>query len=323
MNTSGQIGEKPEEKFTFIDLFAGIGGFRIALESIGGRCVFSSEWDKYARITYEANFGEMPSGDITGIDAKSIPDHDILTAGFPCQPFSTAGKRDGFSNPQGNLFFDVARIIREKMPKAFILENVKNLIYHDGRKTLKMISHTLTQLGYSVSWKVIDASSYVPQHRERIIIVGFREDVYLDMEFGFTTRKENIAIKDILQETVPEKYTLSDHLWEYLQDYTDRHKTRGYGFGHTLIDIEKDTETRTLTAGYYKNGSEILIKQKGGNPRRLTPVECRRLMGFPETFIIPVSDSQAYRQFGNAVVPAVIRDVAVKVVSVIRPMIAD
>ncbi len=314
--------------FTFIDLFAGIGGFRIALESLGGRCVFSSEWNKFSRLTYKANFGEEPEGDITKIDASGIPDHDILAAGFPCQPFSIAGisKKNSLGMPhgfldkiQGNLFFDIARILREKKPKAFILENVKNLERHDRGNTFQIIRRTLTfELGYNIFWKVIDASAYVPQHRERIIIVGFRSDIYLDPGFFFPEpiRSER-KIADILDSEVPEKYTLSDHLWEYLQNYAEKHRRKGNGFGFGLIDPGKDRVTRTLSARYHKDGSEILIKQEGKNPRRLTPWECRRLMGFPDGFEIPVSDAQAYRQFGNAVVPSVIKDVAENVLEVI------
>lgn len=314
--------------FTFIDLFAGIGGFRVALEELGGRCVFSSEWNRFSRITYRANFGEEPEGDITKIDAAGIPDHDILAAGFPCQPFSIAGvsKKNSLGMPhgfldklQGNLFFDLARILREKRPRAFILENVKNLERHDRGKTFAVIRRTLTSdLGYSIFWKVIDASAYVPQHRERIIIVGFRKDLYPDPAFLFPEPlKTKRKVADILDAEVPEKYTLTDHLWEYLQNYAEKHRRKGNGFGFGLIDPAKDRVTRTLSARYHKDGSEILIKQDVKNPRRLTPPECRRLMGFPDWFVIPVSDLQAYRQFGNAVVPCVIRDVAEKVLEVI------
>lgn len=314
--------------FTFIDLFAGIGGFRIALEELDGRCVFSSEWNKFSRVTYKANFGEEPEGDITKIDAAKIPDHDILAAGFPCQPFSIAGvsKKNSLGMPhgfldklQGNLFFDIARILKEKRPKAFILENVKNLERHDKGKTFGIIRRTLTsELGYNIFWKVIDASAYVPQHRERIIIIGFRRDLYPDPDFRFpdAVRSER-SVADILDTGVPEKYTLTDHLWEYLQKYAEKHRRKGNGFGFGLIDPRKDGVTRTMSARYHKDGSEILIRQEGKNPRRLTPHECRRLMGFPDWFVIPVSDAQAYRQFGNAVVPCVIRDVAKNVLEVI------
>ena len=314
-------------RFTFIDLFAGIGGFRIALEDLGGRCVFSSEWNRFSRETYRANFGEDPAGDITRIDGETIPDHDILSAGFPCQPFSIAGvsKKNSLGRPhgfldqlQGNLFFDIARIIAAKRPRAFILENVKNLIHHDGGRTFRIIRNTLTaELGYVIFWKVIDASAYVPQHRERIIIVGFRGDLYSDPQFTFPVPPAHApALNSILDQNPDPKYTLSDRLWEYLQNYAKKHRAKGNGFGYGLVDPAKDRITRTLSARYHKDGSEILISRKGSNPRRLTPGECRRLMGFPDSFVIPVSDTQAYRQFGNAVVPAVVRAVAEKVLEV-------
>ena len=315
-------------EFTFIDLFAGIGGFRIALESLGGKCVFSSEWNKFSRITYSENFGQEPCGDITKIDENSIPDHDILSAGFPCQPFSIAGvsKKNSLGKPhgfldklQGNLFFDIARIIKAKRPKAFILENVKNLIHHDKGKTFHIIMNTLTnELGYIVFWKVIDASSFVPQHRERIIIVGFRSDMDYSKFVFPENHKNRLDLLSILDERADSKYTLTDKMWEYLQDYAEKHRKKGNGFGYGLIDPKKEKITRTLSARYYKDGSEILIYQEGKPPRRLTPEECRRLMGFPEGFKIPVSDAQAYRQFGNAVVPEVIKTVAANVIKVME-----
>ena len=315
-------------EFTFIDLFAGIGGFRIALESLGGKCVFSSEWNKFSRITYSENFGQEPCGDITKIDENSIPDHDILSAGFPCQPFSIAGvsKKNSLGKPhgfldklQGNLFFDIARIIKAKRPKAFILENVKNLIHHDKGKTFHIIMNTLiNELGYIVFWKVIDASSFVPQHRERIIIVGFRDDMDYSKFVFPENHKNRPDLLSILDERADSKYTLTDKMWEYLQDYAEKHRKKGNGFGYGLIDPKKEKITRTLSARYYKDGSEILIYQEGKPPRRLTPEECRRLMGFPEGFKIPVSDAQAYRQFGNAVVPEVIKTVAANVIKVME-----
>jgi DNA (cytosine-5)-methyltransferase 1 len=315
-------------RFTFIDLFAGIGGFRIALESLGGTCVFSSEWNRFSRETYGTNFGEDPAGDITKIDAGTIPDHDILAAGFPCQPFSIAGvsKKNSLGRPhgfldklQGNLFFDIARIIQARRPKAVILENVKNLIHHDHGNTFRVIRETLTaELGYVVFWKVIDASAFVPQHRERVIIVGFRRDMYPHPNFRFPELPEKgPSLKYILDERPDPKYTLTDHLWEYLRTYAEKHRLKGNGFGFGLVDPDRDRITRTLSARYHKDGSEILIKQGEGNPRRLTPDECRRLMGFPDSFKIPVSDTQAYRQFGNAVVPAVVKAVAEQVLRVI------
>lgn len=297
-------------KFTFIDLFAGIGGIRLAFQNLGGKCVFTSEWDKYAQITYEANFGEVPFGDITKIDAKAIPDHDILLGGFPCQPFSLAGvskknslgRAHGFKDEtQGTLFFDIKRIIKAKKPKIFLLENVKNLVSHDGGNTFKVISSTLRKLGYTIYFKVLDARNYVPQHRERIFIVGFNNEVFKHKEnFTFPEKIKSHSIVDILESEPEARFTLTDHLWKYLRDYAEKHRQMGNGFGFGLVDLEGIT--RTLSARYHKDGSEILIPQKGKNPRRLTPKECARLMGYPENFNIVVSDTQAYRQFGNSVV---------------------
>ena len=298
-------------KFKFIDLFAGIGGFRMAFQNIGGKCVFTSEWDKFSQKTYEANYGEVPFGDITKVNENLIPDHDILLGGFPCQPFSIAGvskknslgKAHGFKDEtQGTLFFDIVRILETKRPKAFLLENVKNLVSHDKKRTFKIIKGTLEELGYSIHAKVLDGKHFVPQHRERIFIVGFDKKVYKGEEsFEFPELpKANHILEDILQPEVDEKYTLSDKLWNYLQAYAAKHKAKGNGFGFGLADFEGIT--RTISARYYKDGSEILIPQEGKNPRRLTPRECARLQGYPEEFIIPVSDNQAYRQFGNSVV---------------------
>lgn len=305
---------KPE--FTFIDLFAGIGGFRLAFESVGGNCVFSSEWDKLAAQTYEANFGHRPEGDITEIPAASIPDHDILTAGFPCQPFSIAGvtKHNALGNAhgfehstQGTLFFDVARIIKAKRPRAFLLENVKNLLSHNKGQTFSVIKQTLEdELGYHVYPELLDAKSLVPQHRERIYLIGFREDI----DFNLPPLPElQPKFKDILEPEVDAKYTLTNHLWKYLRDYADKHRAKGNGFGFGLTNL--DGVARTLSARYYKDGSEILIPQgEGMNPRRLTPRECARLMGFPEDFKIVVSDTRAYKQFGNSVVMPVVQHIA-------------
>ena len=298
-------------KFKFIDLFAGIGGFRMAFQNLGGKCVFTSEWDKFSQKTYEANYGEVPFGDITKVNENLIPDHDILLGGFPCQPFSIAGvskknslgKAHGFKDEtQGTLFFDIVRILETKRPKAFLLENVKNLVSHDKKRTFKIIKGTLEELGYSIHAKVLDGKHFVPQHRERIFIVGFDKKVYKGEEsFEFPELpKANHILEDILQPEVDEKYTLSDKLWNYLQAYAAKHKAKGNGFGFGLADFEGIT--RTISARYYKDGSEILIPQEGKNPRRLTPRECARLQGYPEEFIIPVSDNQAYRQFGNSVV---------------------
>ncbi|MBU1032033.1 MAG: DNA (cytosine-5-)-methyltransferase [bacterium] len=309
-----------KHSFTFIDLFAGIGGTRTAFEKTGGRCVFTSEWDKHSQLTYFANFGELPHGDIKAIDENNIPDHDVLLAGFPCQPFSIAGvsknkslgRKHGFEHrKQGNLFFDIARILLAKKPKAILLENVKNLQSHDKGNTFKVICEILNKLGYKLFIEIKDAKQYVPQHRERIFIVGFRKDIYPDINFQFPkipTKTKKIA--DILEENVDKKYTLSDILWKYLQNYAAKHKAKGNGFGFGLIDPEKDTITRTLSARYYKDGSEILIKQKGKNPRKLTPRECARLMGFDDSFKIIVSDTQAYKQFGNSLCVPLVEAIA-------------
>jgi DNA (cytosine-5)-methyltransferase 1 len=313
--------EKP--KFKFIDLFAGIGGIRLAFQNLGGKCVFTSEWDTYSKKTYDANFGEVPFGDITKISETEIPDHDILLGGFPCQPFSIAGvskknalgRAHGFlDETQGTLFFDVARIIKHKMPKAFMLENVKNLVSHDKGKTFKVIKETLKELGYSIHFKVLDGKHFVPQHRERIIIVGFRTDIFNDLEtFEFPNMGETkFAIKDILEIEVDSKYTLSDKLWNYLQGYAKKHKEKGNGFGFGLTDL--NGISRTMSARYYKDGAEILIPQEDKNPRRLTPRECARLQGFPDSFLIPVSDNQAYKQFGNSVVTPLIQAVGQNIV---------
>lgn len=304
-----------QKQFTFIDLFAGIGGMRLAFEAAGGECVFSSEWDKYSQQTYEANFGEKPEGDIRLIPARDIPDHDILLAGFPCQPFSIAGVSKkislcmphGFKDKmQGNLFFEIVRILKEKSPRAFLLENVKNLKSHDGGNTYKVIRSAL-ELGYHVWDTIIDAQNYVPQHRERIFIVGFKDPVNFEFPTILSIRPK---LKDILEKNVDKKYTLSDHLWKYLQNYAAKHKAAGNGFGFGLAKM--NGVTRTLSARYHKDGSEILIPQRGKNPRRLTPRECARLMGFPENFKIEVSDTRAYRQFGNAVVVPVVKSIARK-----------
>ncbi len=328
--------------FRFIDLFAGIGGIRLAFEEIGGRCEFTSEWDSYAQKTYATNFpgGHQIAGDITAINENDIPDHDVLLAGFPCQPFSIAGvskknalgRAHGFADEtQGTLFFDLARIIAAKRPKAFLLENVKNLQSHDGGRTFAVIRRTLQEdLGYDIRWRVIDGAHFVPQHRERIIIAGFREPTAFDWSALRLPEKGNIKLKSVLHKVdgsepqlawdegrfvdrksgkVNEKYTLTDNLWRYLQDYAAKHKAKGNGFGFGIVGPE--SVTRTLSARYYKDGSEILVKQRGKkNPRRLTPRECARLMGFPDTFRIPVSDTRAYKQFGNSVVVPVMHEVA-------------
>lgn len=314
--------KKTEEKapFTFIDLFAGIGGMRLAYEQAGGRCVYSNEWNKYSQQTYYANFGEQPEGDITRVEAKNIPEHDILVAGFPCQPFSIAGvskkvsmgRKTGFEDKtQGTLFFDVCRILKEKRPKAFMLENVKNLKSHDKGRTFQTIQESLDELNYKIFYDILDGQNYVPQHRERIIIVGFDKERYgddIEFEFQITPVKPKPVMKDILEKEVASKYTLSDKLWTYLQNYAAKHKAAGNGFGYGIAPL--DGVSRTISARYHKDGSEILIAQGEKNPRRLTPRECARLQGFPESFIIPVSDTQAYKQFGNSVVVPLMADVA-------------
>lgn len=312
--------------FKFIDLFAGIGGIRLAYQNLGGKCVFTSEWDKFSKTTYDANFGKVPFGDITQISEDSIPDHDILLAGFPCQPFSIAGvskknalgRAHGFlDETQGTLFFDVARIIKYKRPKAFMLENVKNLVSHDRGNTFNVIKETLREIGYNIHYKVLDGKHYVPQHRERIIIVGFDTSVFhAEENFRFPDMPTaRFRIKDILEENVDPKYTLSDKLWNYLQEYAKKHKAKGNGFGFGLTDLEGIS--RTMSARYYKDGAEILIPQQGKNPRRLTPRECARLQGFPDSFLIPVSDNQAYKQFGNSVVVPLMQAVGKHVTEVI------
>lgn len=330
--------------FTFIDLFAGIGGIRKGFQDAGGRCVFTSEWDEYAQLTYAANFPDNHGihGDITEVPESEIPDHDVLLAGFPCQPFSIAGvsKKNALGRPhgfecetQGTLFFDVERIIRAKQPRAFLLENVKNLVSHDKGNTFRIIKQSLEALGYVISPKVVDGKRFVPQHRERILIVGFRKDVRpepFDWESvglpdpasgprlgailhrsdgreteGFGDRGRYIDASGMIHG----KYTLTDKLWQYLQDYAAKHKAAGNGFGFGLVG--PNDVSRTLSARYYKDGSEILIDQgKGRNPRRLTPRECARLMGYPDSYQIPVSDTRAYKQFGNSVVVPLMTAVA-------------
>lgn len=306
------------EKVKAIDLFAGIGGIRLGFEQAFGddvETVFVSEWNKFSNETYRANFGDVPPivGDITKVDADDVPDHDVLLAGFPCQPFSIAGvskknslgRATGFADEtQGTLFFDVARIIDAKRPRAFLLENVKNLTSHDKGNTFRVIMSVLTEdLGYHVYWRIVDGKAWTPQHRERIYIVGFRDDVEFDWA-DLEVPESGGVFADVQEHDVADKYTLSDRLWSYLQAYADKHKARGNGFGYGLVG--PDDTTRTISARYYKDGSEVLVKQPGKNPRRLTPRECARLQGFPDTFEIPVSDTQAYRQFGNSVcVPAI------------------
>ena len=318
-------------QFTFIDLFAGMGGFRLAMQAQGGKCVFSSEWNKYAQKTYLANFGEMPFGDITKEITKNyIPRYfDILCAGFPCQPFSIAGiskkkslgRETGFKDKtQGTLFFDVADIINRHRPKAFYLENVKNLMSHDKGNTFKIIKGTLEELNYSLHYLVMDGQAYVPQHRERIMIIGFNREIFQGKEqFTFPEQKQATrTIQEILDPEIDAKYTLSDKLWNYLQNYAEKHRAKGNGFGFGMVDL--NGISRTLSARYYKDGSEILIPQgEGKNPRKLSPRECARLMGYPDNYRLDqVSDVQAYRQCGNSVVVPLITAVSEQIIKTIN-----
>lgn len=360
-------------QFRFIDLFAGIGGIRLAFESIGGKCVFTSEWNKFAQQTYARNFGhDLPSfidglhsepnghmfaGDITRIDAAHIPDHDVLLAGFPCQPFSIAGvskknslgREHGFADAtQGTLFFDVARIIEQKQPQAFMLENVKNLLSHDKGRTFRVIKETLEdELGYTIAFRIVNGSAYVPQGRQRIIIVGFKDPAVFEGENGFNfdnlksqvnqdgssriihptmvsvlhpedgTETAEAPYTEGADAVVSQKYILTPKLWEYLKNYAAKHRAAGNGFGYGLVGPE--SVARTLSARYHKDGSEILVSRGlGERPRRLTPRECARLMGFPDTYEIPVSDTQAYRQFGNSVVVPAVTAVAEEMKRFIR-----
>lgn len=308
--------------FTFIDLFAGIGGIRIPFQELGGKCVFSSEWDNFAQKTYRVNFGEKPSGDITKIKTAEIPDFDILLAGFPCQPFSQAGLKKGFSDTRGTMFFEIERILKEKRPKAFLLENVKQLQGHNKGNTLKVILDHLDNLNYAVDYKILRAADFgVPQNRERIYIVGFdRNHFKLDNHFKFNFPEpfhNKTRLGDILERNVDEKYTISDKLYQGHLRRKEEHQKKGNGFGFSLFN-EESLYTNTISARYYKDGSEILIEQPNKNPRKLTPRECARLQGFPECFIIPVSDTQAYKQFGNSVAVPVVREVAKKIINFMK-----
>lgn len=302
-------------RFTQIDLFAGIGGIRQGFQRQGGYTVYSSEWDKHAQRTYAANFGETPDGDITKVDENTIPEHDILLGGFPCQPFSQAGLKRGFEDARGTLFFDIARIIKAKRPKAFMLENVKQLRGHDKGKTLKVILSVLNELGYYVPTpQVLNAYHFgAPQNRERIIIVGFNEDYLPDLRepFEYPTGcvDESVKVGNILEKTIPDKFTISDRLYAGHIARKAMHEKKGNGFGFCVFNADSPY-TSTISARYYKDGSEALIEQEGKNPRMLTPRECARLQGFPENFIIPVSNTQAYKQFGNSVCINVIEAVA-------------
>lgn len=333
------------EHLRMIDLFAGVGGIRLGFEQAAAdldtkvETVFSSEYDRFAQQTYEANYGEIPHGDITDEAVRAaVPDFDVLLAGFPCQPFSLAGvskkgslgRPHGFDDPtQGTLFHEIVTIIDEHQPKAFLLENVKHLRRHDKGRTFQVITESLDRLGYRWDDRVIDAALLVPQHRERVYIMGFRDDLHIEPIFP-DIEPEPVALRDILHEhvnvpdhdaeylrlQVDEKYTLSDKLWQYLQDYAEKHRRRGNGFGYGLADI--DGVSRTLSARYHKDGSEILIPQDGRNPRRLTPREAARLQGYPEDFRLPCSDTQSYRQMGNSVAVPVIRVLATAVLAALE-----
>jgi DNA (cytosine-5)-methyltransferase 1 len=347
--TTIPIPTRPVQRdFRFVDLFAGIGGLRLGLEGAGGQCVFSVEIDRHAQLTYAANFGPIDAGDVRDLDPAELPPYDVLAAGFPCQPFSIAGvskklslgREHGFlDKTSGNLFFEIARIAEATEPPILFLENVKNLRSHDRGNTFAVILRELDRLGYEVSNAVVDAAAWVPQHRERTFMIGLRREVFGDRKFIFppmpaTPRPK---LREILDSWYDRKYVLTPHLWEYLQGYAKKHREAGNGFGFGLVggsDI-----ARTLSARYYKDGSEILVDTAGRLPRRLTPVECARLMGFPnpriateadrggnpsphEAFVIPVSDTQAYRQFGNSVVVPVVRHLAEALMSQVQPMAA-
>ncbi len=322
--------KKGQELFTFIDLFAGIGGFRMALQNLGGRCIFTSEWDRFSKQTYFANYGEYPFGDITKDDVKQyIPEtFDILCGGFPCQPFSLAGvskknslgRSHGFDDvKQGNLFFHIVDILEKHRPKAFFLENVKNLVSHDKGNTFKVIKNHLLDLGYSFDSRVIDGKYFVPQHRERTLMVGFNKQLFgEDIKFDFdkvNLPEANHQLRSILEADPDPRFTLSDKLWNYLQEYAKKHKEKGNGFGFGLANL--NGISRTMSARYHKDGAEILIPQPTGNPRRLTPREAAFLLGYPAEFKIPVSDTQAYRQFGNSVVMPLIREVGRNISSIL------
>lgn len=349
--TDAQLEFWPGE-FAFVDLFAGVGGLRLGFEPVGGRCVFTSEWNKFARITYEANFGAAHeiAGDIRDVSENDVPDHDVLLAGFPCQPFSIAGvsKKNALNRPhgfacetQGTLFFDIARILNRRRPKAFLLENVKNLASHDGGRTLGVIMKVLSDdLGYRVQTRIVNARSMVPQHRQRIFIAGFRDATDFSLaDVAFPPKEAWPTLRAVLHpedgsETpeppytegpsalVAAKYTLTEHLWRYLQEYSEKHRAKGNGFGFGLVTPAD--AARTLSARYFKDGSEILVARGCGAPRRLTPRECARLMGFDRDarkFVIPVSDTQAYRQFGNAVVVPVVETIARAMVKHLVPAV--
>ncbi len=301
----------PLSGYKFIDLFAGIGGIRKPFDELGAQCVFSSEWDKYAGQTYAANYGEIPHGDITKIDENHIPSFDILLAGFPCQPFSNAGHKKGFDDTRGTLFFDICRIVKLHKPKILFLENVKGFKGHNKGKTFSVVKEKLEELGYHIYTEILNAKNFgVPQNRERIYIIAFRDDI----EFSFPIPCcKKVKVGDILSKNhVDDKYTISNKLWAGHKRRKLEHRAKGNGFGYSIFNHDSGY-TSTISARYYKDGSEILIEQKDKNPRKLTPREAARLQGFPDDFIIPVSDTQAYKQFGNSVAVPVIRAVAKKI----------
>ena len=307
-------------RYKMIDLFAGIGGTRLGFYQTNAvNIVFSSEWDKFAQKTYYANYGDMPHGDITKINEKDVPDHDILVGGFPCVAFSQAGLKLGFEDTRGTLFRDIARIVKEKRPKAFLLENVKNLLGHDKGRTFKVIYNTFADMDYAVFYHVFAAKDFgVPQNRERIYIVGFdKKQVTNWNDFSFPIEpKTPTSVGDILESNVDPKYTISDKLWAGHQRRKIENKAAGKGFGYSLFNVNSPY-TNTISARYYKDGSEILIEQPGKNPRKITPREASRLQGFPKEFIIPVSDTQAYKQFGNSVAVPVINAIAKEIIKIL------
>ena len=321
--------------FWFVDVFAGIGGFRRGLEAAGGQCVYSIERDPSARQTYLANFGHEPDvgdvvlfADLVERGDASLPPHHVLTAGFPCQPFSIAGvskknslgRAHGFlDEAQGTLFFELARLVQASQPPILFFENVKNLLHHDGGRTIGVIERTLNMLGYSVSMSVVDAQHWVPQHRERLFIIGLRKDLYGQEPFKFPTKLDRPVRRsrfwaDVVRDDDGDGdlsgYLLSENLWKYLQDYKAKHRAAGHGFGYGLVSRDEDAVSRTLSARYYKDGSEVLVPTDGDRPRRLSPREASRLMGFGDDFKPALSEKQAYKQFGNAIVPPAVTWVA-------------
>jgi len=310
-----ELNNEEKPKFKFIDLFAGVGGLRIPFDELGGKCVLGSEIDKYAKTTYNAYFNHMPKGDIAQIKPCEIEEFDILVGGFPCQPFSMAGHKKGFTDTRGTLFFEIEKILRCKMPKAFLLENVKGLRGHDKGNTYKVIKESLESMGYFVSEQVLAAKDFgLPQNRERIYIVGFLEEEHYN-NFKFPEKKNiKTRLGDILENDVDEKYTISDKLWAGHKRRKIEHKKKGNGFGYGLFNHDSEY-TNTISARYYKDGSEILIEQQNKNPRKLTPLEAAKLQGFPPELVqkakeAGVSDTQLYKQFGNAVPVSVVREVA-------------